>query len=138
MSPVIMYALAAMVLFGLVDFFIKKGIGLGIEGNALLFYSMLVSAIPFGLLSIIEIVPLRPVNQLLFYTIIIGILMFLGTVALLEALNRGDATIVVPISRLGFVITASCAIIFLNENLTLTKGIGIICAGIAIILLSRK
>ena len=137
-QQVIMFALAAMVFLGLVDFFVKKGMGLGIDGNALLFYAMLIAAAPFGVLALVGSVPLEPVRPLIFYTLLISALMFLGTVSLLEALKKGEASIVIPIGRLGFVVTALCAFIFLSETLTLTRGLGIVSAVIAIILLTRK
>jgi uncharacterized membrane protein len=138
MSHIILSALAAMVLFGLVDFFFKKAINLGIHGEALLFYSVLIAAAGFGLLSLIQSVSLKPDGPLPGYSLLIGVLMFMGTISLLAALKTGEASIVVPIGRLGFVITAVCAFIFLGEKLTITKGLGILSAVIAIILLSRK
>ena len=138
MNPIILLALGAMVLFGLVDFFLKKGIGLGIDGNALIFYSMLIAAVPFGLLCLVLAVPLQPGNPLLIYSLVIGVLMFVGTVSLLAALKSGEASIVVPIVRLGFVVTAICAFIFLGEKITPGSGLGILSAILAIILLSRK
>lgn len=138
MSHIILLALAAMVLFGLVDFFFKKAINQGIHGEALLFYSMLIAAAAFGLLALVRWVSLKPDGPLTGYTLLIGGLMFIGTISLLAALKKGEASIVVPISRLGLVITAGCAFIFLAEKLTITKSLGILCAVIAIILLSRK
>jgi uncharacterized membrane protein len=138
MSHIILFALAAMVLFGLVDFFFKKAINQGIHGEALLFYSMLIAAAAFGLLSLVRSVSLKPDGPLTGYSLLIGVLMFIGTISLLAALKTGDASIVVPIGRLGFVVTAVCAFIFLGEILTIYKGLGILAAVIAIILLSRK
>jgi transporter family protein len=138
MNPIIVMALGAMVLFGLVDFLLKKGIGSGIDGNALLFYSMLMAAVPFGFLCVTQAVPLTLENPLLGYSLLIGALMFLGTISLLAALKSGEASIVVPIIRLGFVVTAICAFIFLSEKITLSNGLGILTAILAILLLSRK
>lgn len=138
MSYIILFALAAMVLFGLVDFFFKKSINRGVHGEALLFYSMLLAGAGFGLLALIQSVSLKPEGPLPGYSLLIGVLMFIGTISLLAALKTGDASIVVPIGRLGFVITAVCAFIFLGEKLTITRGLGILAAVIAIILLSRK
>ena len=138
MSYVILLALAAMVLFGLVDFFFKKAMNAGVDGNTLLFYSMLIASVPFGLLCLVYSISLKPDSPLLEYSLLIGALMFIGTISLLAALKIGEASIVVPIGRLGFVVTAVCAFIFLAEKLTITKGLGIISAVIAIILLSRK
>jgi bacterial/archaeal transporter family protein len=138
MDPLILLALAAMVLFGLVDFLFKKAIIVGINGEALLFYSMLIAALPFGLMCFIHSIPIKLNNPLLSYSLLIGALMFIGTISLLAALKIGEASIVVPIGRLGFVVTAVCAFIFLNETITITKILGILSAVIAIFLLSRK
>jgi transporter family protein len=138
MSHILLLALVALVLLGLADFFIKKGMSIGLEGNAMVFWSMIIASLPFGVLLLVEWVPLRPGGALAGYSITIGGLMFIGTISLLAALKVGEASIVIPLGRLGFVVTALCAFIFLGEPLTVTKALGILCAVTAVILLSRN
>ncbi len=138
MSHVILLAVLAMILFGLADFFLKKGIDKGLDTSVLFFYAILISAIPFGVLCVIQSISLKIQSPLLEYSLSIAILFFAGTFALLAALQIGEASIVVPIGRMGFVVTAICAFIFIGEQLTITKGLGILSAVTAIILISRK
>ena len=138
MSYVIIWAAAAMVLLGLADFFIKKGVDLGIDIRVFFFYSFLVAALPFGVMAVLQPHPVRIGSSLLIYSSIITVLLVIGTLVLLLALKKGEASIVVPIARLGFVVTAVCAFIFIGEQLTLTKGLGILFAIAAILLLSKK
>ena len=138
MSHVILPALAGMVLLGIADFLTKKGLDLGIDIHLFFFYSFLVSALPFGILWFSQSVPIRIESGLLFYSIVLAVLIFTATIAFLLALKTGEASIVVPIARLGFVVTAVCAFIFIGEQLTVTKGLGILFAIAAILLLSKK
>lgn len=138
MSDVILLAAAGMVLFGLSDFFLKKGLSLESNTDRLLFYCLLVAAFPFGILSVIHSVPLNLEGPLLYYSLSIGLLFFAATVSLTTSLKHGEASIVIPIVRMGFVITALCAFIFLSEPITLTKGLGLIAAIVAIFLLSTE
>ena len=49
----------------------------------------------------------------------------------------GEASVVSPITSLGFVIVVLLAYILLKEPITLSKGLGSILAVVAIVLLSR-
>jgi uncharacterized membrane protein len=138
MSHVILSAIAAMVLLGLADFFIKKGVDLGIDIRLFFFYSFLIAAIPFGLMAFVQSGSLKLESSLLYYSMIITVLLVVGTLVLLLALKKGEASIVVPIARLGFVVTAVCAFIFIGEQLTVTKGLGILFAIAGILLLSKE
>lgn len=138
MDAAILLALSGMVFGGLVDFFLKKGVNAGIDANLLFFYSFLVAAVPFGVLCYIESVSLALKRPLLDYILFIGVLFFLASLFLILALKIGEASIVVPIGRMGFVVTAVCAFIFLSETLTIQKGVGILFAIAAIFLLAKE
>jgi drug/metabolite transporter (DMT)-like permease len=47
---------------------------------------------------------------------------------LIEGLARGDASVVVPITQMGFGVTALIGILFLREPFTIRKGLGLLCA----------
>ncbi len=47
---------------------------------------------------------------------------------LLEALARGDASAVVPVAQMGFVVTALIGTLFLKEPFNLRKGAGLVAA----------
>jgi uncharacterized membrane protein len=47
---------------------------------------------------------------------------------MLEAIARADASVVVPIAQMGFVITAVVGFVFLSEPFTVRKAVGIAAA----------
>src|SRR3972149_4423208 len=65
-----------------------------------------------------------------------GFLIFAGILALMFALSTGEASRLVPITRMGFVVTFLLATFVLGESLSLSKGIGVVLAATAIVLLS--
>ncbi|MCP4221427.1 MAG: EamA family transporter [bacterium] len=138
MIQAILPAIASMVLFGLADFIYKKAFDQGVNAIVIYFYSMVISTGFFGVLCIARSVSIQFSGNLPVYSIGLGILIFAAVVFGMEALKIGDASIVVPITRMGFIITAILAFIFLGEELTVTRGLGILSAVGAILLLSKK
>ena len=71
------------------------------------------------------------------YGLVAGLLVF-GTVnTLIRALEAGDASLVVPIANLGFLIALTLGVIWKMERLTWRKGVAMAFAVAAIFLLSR-
>lgn len=138
MEHVILLALTGMVMFGLADYFLKKSTSMGIKPDILFFYALLISALPFGVLHLYQKPPMNIGSSLGFYSFIIGTLTFIASISLVAALKKGEASIVVPIARMAFVVTSVCAFIFLGEVFTIKKGLGILLAIISILLLSKK
>jgi drug/metabolite transporter (DMT)-like permease len=52
-------------------------------------------------------------------------LFLIALVLLFESLERGEASVLVPITQMGFVVTAAFGIAFLREPFTLRKGAGL-------------
>jgi len=52
-------------------------------------------------------------------------LFLLALVLLFESLARGEASVLVPISQMGFVVTAAFGLVFLREPFTMRKGAGL-------------
>ena len=52
----------------------------------------------------------------------------LASVAMVESMARGEASIAVPIAQMGFVVTALLGFLFLREAFTARKGAGIAAA----------
>jgi drug/metabolite transporter (DMT)-like permease len=52
----------------------------------------------------------------------------LASVAMVESMARGEASIAVPIAQMGFVVTALLGFLFLREHFTARKGAGIAAA----------
>lgn len=132
----ILLAAIVMVLMGVIDFLLKKAIEAGVNFYSLIFLLQLVAAILIGFFCIQKKYPLKINKAVLMYSAGIGLLLFIGTVLFLLALKSGSASVITPITRMGFVVTAVCAFIFLKEKITLNKGLGILCAVASLILLS--
>jgi drug/metabolite transporter (DMT)-like permease len=65
--------------------------------------------------------------------------LFLGALVMLfESLARGQASVLVPISQMGFVITAAAGILFMREPFTLRKAAGLACAVAALVCLAES
>ncbi len=71
------------------------------------------------------------------YAIVAGVVVFLVVNTLLAALERGEASIVVPIANLGFVVALGISVAARMERFTPRKGLAVVCASLSIILLSR-
>lgn len=133
----IFLALISMTFMGVVDFLLKKAITAGIHIYAISFCSYLLMAIFFGTYCLLRKVPLKINKSLVKYSIIVGLSIFIGTFLALFALKAGNASVIVPMVRMGFVVTAICAFLFLKEKITLEKGLGILFAVAALVLLSQ-
>ena len=55
-----------------------------------------------------------------------------------KALKEGQASIIIPVSQMSFVVTAILAYLFLGEKFNLRKIIGLCCACLSILLLSQS
>ena len=67
-----------------------------------------------------------------------AVLLLFGLVMLLAGLARGEASVLVPIAQLSFVVTAGLGLVLLHETLTLRKGCGLAFAIAALICLARS
>jgi transporter family protein len=65
-------------------------------------------------------------------------LFLLALVLLFESLARGEASVLVPISQMGFVVTAAFGLVFLREPFTMRKGAGLAFAVAALVCLARS
>jgi drug/metabolite transporter (DMT)-like permease len=66
-----------------------------------------------------------------------GLLLF-GLVMLLAGLARGEASVLVPVAQMSFVVTSGLGFVFLREALTLRKGFGLAVAIAALYCLARS
>lgn len=65
-------------------------------------------------------------------------LLLIGLVMLLAGLARGEASVLVPVAQMSFVVTAGLGFVFLREALTLRKGCGLACAIVALVCLAHS
>jgi len=66
-----------------------------------------------------------------------AVLLLFGLVMLLAGLARGEASVLVPVAQMSFVVTAGLGFVLLRETLTIRKGIGLAFAIAALICLAR-
>jgi len=77
-------------------------------------------------------------NKMSWIALLAGISGGLGFLFFYQALEKGPASLVIPISSLYVLVAAVLAFFFLKEPLTLRKALGILFAVVAIILLSHQ
>ncbi len=69
--------------------------------------------------------------------LIAGVCAGVATVAFYVALSRGPASVVLPLTGMYILIPAALGIAFLGEQLTVTRLLGLVFAGLAVFFLSR-
>jgi bacterial/archaeal transporter family protein len=72
----------------------------------------------------------------IFLALLSGAIGSLGVIGLYTLLSRKEASTVVPLTAIYPALTAILAFIFLKEQLTLQKGLGIVLSAVALYLLS--
>ena len=80
---------------------------------------------------------IRPVRQTWRLSITAALLLSSAFTLLLEGLARGEASVLVPIAQMGFVVTAAVGFLFLREPFTPRRGLGLIAAIAALASLAR-
>jgi drug/metabolite transporter (DMT)-like permease len=127
------FALAAMLCFGLADLVYKRASATGVPAHHL----MLVQAWCFG--------PSITIYAWLTHTLafgwsavwgaLAGLFAFVGFLNFARSLGTGSISVLVPIFRLNFALTALLAISFLGESVSATKLAGLLAALVAVWLL---
>ncbi len=65
-----------------------------------------------------------------------ALLLLTGLIMLIRGLAHGEASVLVPVAQLSFVVTSILGFIFLRETLTLRKALGLACAVAALLCLA--
>ncbi len=133
LNPSIKFALLAMALIGAADTINKRA-----RLAAVPIGSYLLIQTAFFTCTILIITLLRTgfhvTHTDFLYSLIGALFSFAAFTLMLHSLTYGYASINYAIFRLSFIFSSAAAIIFLNELLTVKKGIGIILAILAILL----
>jgi uncharacterized membrane protein len=129
MNQPIVFALVAMVCYGLSDFIYKQAAGKGIRADHFLmaqawFFCPLVILYALGSGNFL------PVPAAL-WGALAGLFIFIGFYYFIESLKTGSVSTNASIFRLNFIVTVLLVIVFLGEPLTLAK-----IAGLALALLA--
>jgi uncharacterized membrane protein len=80
---------------------------------------------------------IRVTRKKIYYSIATGTIVFLVVNTLFAALARGDASVVIPIANLSFIIALVVSVLLGMESLTRRKSMALALACVAIVLLSR-
>jgi drug/metabolite transporter (DMT)-like permease len=70
----------------------------------------------------------RPARVALRHAPLAALALALAFAFLVESLQRGEASVVVPIAQMGFVVTALAGFVLLGERFTARKGVGLLAA----------
>lgn len=71
---------------------------------------------------------LRPAEVTYRYSLVTAVLLLGATLLLLRGIAAGPATVVVPVSQMGFIVAAVLGVTVMGERLTLRKAFGLISA----------
>jgi drug/metabolite transporter (DMT)-like permease len=135
--PALLQALVAMAAMGVANFLYKVGAATGgapatfIAGQAIVF-TPLATAFAWKMDA-----GIRPSPGAWRYGAAAAALFLVALVMLFESLARGEASVLVPISQMGFVVTAAVGVIFLREAMTPRKGAGLALALAALACLAK-
>jgi uncharacterized membrane protein len=133
----ILFALTAMLSWGTADFFAKKAIDkVGFKNSLLL--NHLVAFVPLVILSIFFF-KLPPLSfELVLITISAGVLGIIAYIFLYRGFQKGNVSVVSPISASWSVITTVLAVFLFQETLTSLQIVGIITVFIGIFFASTN
>jgi len=121
----LVHAFTAMVAMGVANFLYKVGAASGgtpstfIAGQAILFTPL---ATAFAWKVEGRILPPRAGWQ---YPAMTAALFLAALIMLFESLARGEASVLVPVSQMGFVVTAAVGVVLLREPFTTRKAAGV-------------
>lgn len=133
----LMHALAAMTAMGVANFLYKVGATTGgtpatfIAGQASVFLPLSTA------FAWITDRGLRPPRGLWLPSAGAAFSFLVALILLFESLERGEASVLVPITQMGFVVTAAFGVLVLREPLRQRKAAGLACALAALAALAR-
>ena len=127
-------SLLAMVLFGINAVIYK--LALNIDAVSLTLISFATSALATFIYWFFFVTDKQVSQQGVLLAVTGGVISVLAFIAFIRALQLGEASIVNTIRALSAAVTVIVAILVLGEKLTLLKGLGIVLAIVAAVLLS--
>ena len=131
-------AITAMVCLG-IHYFLVKLLSKYVSGVVLALLGSLV-AVP-ALLAYIYFTGTPVISEqkiYLVYALLISIPLAVAVLTLYMAIDRGPLSVVMPIYGLNTMLTALLGVLILRESVTLERGIGLVLAMTAVVLLSRN
>ncbi len=120
--------LAATVAVGIGNFIYKLGLQSGATPAALVVTQAAVVVTLATLFAAALDRGIRPERPALRHAPVAAIVLACAFIFLVESIARGEASIVVPVGQMGFVVTGLLGVLFLREPFTLRKGAGLAAA----------
>lgn len=133
----IFFGIAAMICWGLSDFFVTKS-ARGCDPLKAFFWSQLVA---LGLMLIVfyEFFELPSFSiEVIILLLASGFFTVVANLSFYKSLRQGKVSIVMPIASCWAVVTVILSLIFLGESLTVFKTVGVIIAIVGVLLVSFK
>jgi len=131
----LMLSIVTIVTVGIVGFFLKLAFKYSNWTEIYVVYNATMFA-----LSLLVYVSQRPPISVgspgFNYALTAGIMMAVGTIALYLAIQGGKAIVVIPLTSLYPVVTIVLSYFILHEEISLVKGLGVILALVALILIA--
>jgi uncharacterized membrane protein len=129
--------LVATVVVGILSFTYKLGLRAGATPSGLVMTQALVAlTVATGFSACVDR-GIRPSRAAWRYAPIAAVLLVTAFIFLAKGLQHGEASVVVPIAQMGFVVTAFLGFVFLREPFTPRKGAGLAAALGALACLAR-
>jgi len=127
----------ATVAVGVANLIYKIGLSAGATPAALLVVqAALVVSVSTSMVGVLDRA-IRPSRSTWAYAPLAALLLVAAFVLLLEGLARGEASVLVPVAQMGFVVTAVVGFLFMKERFTPRKGAGLLVALAALASLAR-
>jgi uncharacterized membrane protein len=115
----------------------KAGLSLGASGPTMLLIAATCWVVGGLTYALLKEAPVKFTRKKIAYAALSGLLVYLTVNALFAALARGDASVVVPIANLSFIIALAISVMLGMERLNIRKGIALAFASASIFLLAQ-
>jgi transporter family protein len=124
--------LIATIAVGLASFVYKVGVSQGAAPIALVAVQGAVATMLATTFAVYVDRGIRPSRAALGHAPITALLLVVAFIWLAKGLEQGEASVVVPIAQMGFVVTALLGFVVLGEPMTARKGAGLFAAFLAL------
>lgn len=133
------YALVAMGAYGVTAIFLKVGMR-SMPAEVTLVITNVVLVVAGVVLAVARnqaIAPHLKMGWPLFFVILAGLTLSVSIVSYYTALSRGPVSVVVPIFGMSLAVAGTLGILFLGEEVKITRLVGFVLAGGSIFLMTR-
>jgi uncharacterized membrane protein len=115
----------------------KAGLSLGASGPTMLLMAATCWVVGGFAYALLKETPVKFTRKKITYAALSGLLVYLTVNTLFAALARGDASVVVPIANLSFIMALAISVMLGMERLTIRTGIALAFASASIFLLAQ-